>query len=59
MTTEPVDAETALDELYAFLDRNGATKLLAYMIERLIDAKVAEAIEELRGDIEAATGIRP
>lgn len=69
-TDEDAEAEAALDDLYTFLDQNGAAKRLAYAIDRLVQARVAqalgeerrlrfEAIEALRTDIEDASGIRP
>jgi hypothetical protein len=37
-------SEKALDDLYGHLDAYGAGKRTAYVIERLIEAKIAEAL---------------
>jgi hypothetical protein len=42
--------DDAEDALYSFLDRNGATKKAAYAISRLIDVKVAAALNKLVDD---------
>jgi hypothetical protein len=49
---EQTEAEKALDDLYSHLDAYGAGKRTAYVIERLIDAKVREERKRLYAVIE-------